>query len=42
MVDLEGIVYADLNPDWFRLFLGVMLLLATIVNLVVKSQADKR
>ena len=39
---VQGIVYADLNPDWFRLFLGVMLLLATIVNLVVKSQADKR
>ncbi len=39
---VQGIVYANLNPDWFRLFLGVMLLLATIVNLVVKNQADKR
>ena len=29
-----GIVYAGWNPDWFKAFLGVMLLLATIVNLV--------
>ena len=39
---VQGIVYAGLNPDWFRLFLGVMLLLAVIVNLVVKNSADKR
>jgi len=39
---VNGIVYAAWNPDWFRLFLGVMLLLATIVNLVVKTQAEKR
>jgi simple sugar transport system permease protein len=38
----QGIVYANWNPDWFKLFLGVMLLLATIVNLVVKNQAAKR
>lgn len=39
---VNGIVYANWNPDWFKLFLGVMLLLATIVNLVVKNQAEKR
>jgi simple sugar transport system permease protein len=29
----KGIVYAQWNPDWFKFFLGLMLLLATIVNL---------
>ncbi len=37
-----GINYAGWNPDWFRTFLGVMLLLATIVNLYVKKRADLR
>ncbi|WP_432484188.1 ABC transporter permease [Kineococcus esterisolvens] len=37
-----GIVYAGWDANWFKLFLGVMLLLATIVNLVVKNQAAKR
>jgi simple sugar transport system permease protein len=37
-----GVVYAGWNPDWFKAFLGVMLLLATIVNLVVKRKADAR
>jgi simple sugar transport system permease protein len=41
MVQL-GVVYAGWNPDWFKAFLGVMLLLATIVNLVVKSKAEAR
>jgi len=35
-------VYAGWNADWFKAFLGVMLLLATIVNLVVKKRADLR
>ena len=39
---LQGIVYAGWNPDWFKAFLGVMLLLATIVNLVVKNRAEAR
>ncbi|WP_299036391.1 ABC transporter permease [uncultured Pseudokineococcus sp.] len=38
----QGIVFAGWNPDWFRLFLGAMLLLATVVNLVVRKQAEKR
>ncbi|WP_337061424.1 ABC transporter permease [Kineococcus sp. G2] len=37
-----GIVYAGWDANWFKLFLGVMLLLATIVNLVVKNHAAKR
>jgi simple sugar transport system permease protein len=37
-----GINYAGWNPDWFRTFLGVMLLLATIVNLYVKRRTDLR
>ncbi|WP_328995147.1 ABC transporter permease [Kribbella sp. NBC_01245] len=37
-----GVVYAGWNADWFKAFLGLMLLLATIVNLVVKNRADLR
>ncbi|MET9268492.1 ABC transporter permease [Kribbella sp. NPDC003557] len=41
MVQL-GVVYAGWNPDWFKAFLGAMLLLATIVNLTVKKRAEAR
>lgn len=37
-----GISYAGWNPDWFFTFLGVMLILATLVNLYVKKKADAR
>ena len=37
----KGIVYAQWNPDWFKFFLGLMLLLATIVNLVVRRRAER-
>ncbi|GIH68422.1 ABC transporter permease [Sphaerimonospora thailandensis] len=37
-----GINYAGWNPDWFKTFLGVMLLLATVVNVYVKRKADLR
>lgn len=37
-----GINYAGWNADWFKTFLGVMLLLATIVNVYVKRKADLR
>ncbi|KRE39127.1 ribose ABC transporter permease [Janibacter sp. Soil728] len=37
-----GINYAGWNVDWFYTFLGVMLLLATLVNLYVKKKADSR
>ena len=36
----KGIVYAEWDPDWFKFFLGLMLLLATIVNLIVKRRAE--
>jgi len=38
----QGIVYAGWNPDWFRSFLGLMLLLATVTNLWVRQVASRR
>jgi simple sugar transport system permease protein len=38
----QGIVYAGWNPDWFYSFLGLMLLLATMMNLYVKRIANRR
>lgn len=38
----RGIVFAEWNPDWFKFFLGIMLLLATIINLVVKKRTDSQ
>ena len=38
----KGIIYAQWNPDWFKFFLGLMLLLATIINLVVKRRAEHK
>jgi simple sugar transport system permease protein len=38
----QGIVYAGWDPDWFRAFLGVMLLLAVSVNLYVKKLSTSR
>jgi simple sugar transport system permease protein len=37
-----GIVYAGWDPNWFRAFLGVMLLLAVLVNLYVKRLSSTR
>ena len=37
-----GINYASWNPDWFKAFLGVMLLAATLLNTYVKRKADAR
>lgn len=36
------IVYAGWDPNWFRAFLGAMLLLAVLVNLYVKTLSTKR
>lgn len=36
----NGIVYAELNADWFRFFLGAMLLIATVVNHWVRRRAE--
>jgi len=38
----QGIVYAGWDPNWFRAFLGVMLLLAVMVNLYIKNYAARR
>ena len=37
-----GIVYAGWDPNWFRSFLGVMLLLAVMVNMYVKKLSTTR
>ena len=38
----QGIVYAGWDPNWFKAFLGVMLLLAVAVNLYVKKLSSTR
>jgi len=38
----QGVVYADWNPDWFKFFLGAMLLLATLVNMLVRHQVNRK
>lgn len=37
-----GITYAGWNPDWFKAFLGAMLLVATILNTWVRRRAEAR
>jgi simple sugar transport system permease protein len=37
-----GITYAGWDPDWFKTFLGIMLIAATLVNLYIKRMADLR
>jgi len=39
---VQGIVYAGWDPNWFKAFLGVMLLLAVAVNLYVKKISSTR
>ena len=38
----QGIIYAGWDPNWFKTFLGVMLLLAVAVNLYVKKLSSTR
>ena len=38
---VQGIVYAGWDPNWFRFFLGLMLLLAVLLNLNVKRTSEK-
>jgi simple sugar transport system permease protein len=38
----QGIVYAGWNPDWFKFFMGVMLLFAVIANNAFRNYAAKR
>ena len=37
----QGIVYAGLDSDWFKFFLGAMLLLAVLANQVVRQYASQ-
>ncbi|MEV5433069.1 ABC transporter permease [Streptomyces sp. NPDC052701] len=36
----KGIVFAEWDPDWFKFFLGAMLLLATLLNAWVRKRAE--
>ncbi len=38
----QGIVFAGWDPNWFKAFLGAMLLLAVMVNLYVRNLATTR
>ena len=38
----QGIVYAGWDPDWFKFFLGAMLLFAVIVNNAFRNYAAKK
>jgi simple sugar transport system permease protein len=38
----QGIVFAGWDPNWFKSFLGVMLLGAVMVNLYIKNYAERR
>jgi simple sugar transport system permease protein len=38
----QGIVYAGWNADWFKFFMGVMLLFAVIANNAFRNYAAKR
>ncbi len=38
----QGIVYAGLDSDWFKFFLGAMLLLAVLANQFVRRYAESR
>jgi simple sugar transport system permease protein len=38
---VQGIVYAGWDPNWFRFFLGLMLLLAVILNLNVRRVSER-
>jgi simple sugar transport system permease protein len=37
----QGIVYAGWNSDWFKLFVGAMLLLAVLANQFVRRFAEQ-
>jgi simple sugar transport system permease protein len=36
-----GITYTNLNSDWFRVFLGVMLLTAVLFNKFIRARATE-
>jgi simple sugar transport system permease protein len=36
----KGIVYAQWEPDWFKFFLGAMLLVAVLLNMYIRRRAE--
>lgn len=36
----EGVIYADWDPDWFMFFVGLTLLIATVVNTWIRAKAS--
>jgi simple sugar transport system permease protein len=37
----QGIVFAGVDSDWYRVFLGAMLLFAVLVNTYVRGKAPE-
>lgn len=35
---MEGVIYANWDPDWFKYFVGAMLLVATVVNTWIRAR----
>jgi simple sugar transport system permease protein len=40
-VTIQGVIYADWNPDWFTFFVGATLLAATVFNNWVRARSDR-
>ncbi|WP_079131895.1 ABC transporter permease [Streptomyces nanshensis] len=38
----KGIVYAQWEPDWFKFFLGAMLLVAVLLNAYIRKRAEAK
>jgi simple sugar transport system permease protein len=38
---LQGIFFTGVNTDWFQVFLGVMLLIAVLVNRYIRQRATE-
>ena len=36
----QGIVFMGVDPDWFKVFLGAMLLIAVLVNNYIRTSSD--
>lgn len=37
----QGIIFAGWDADWFKFFLGAMLLLAVVMNTYVRKYAEE-
>ena len=38
---IQGVIYADWNPDWFKFFVGATLLAATVFNYWVRTRSTR-